>query len=340
MSPLERGLAEIRGKLKEKYGSDHDNTLSYIDPVTSETVVMTLHMIKEWSRAIVSIMIYSPRFYACYTPYAHPYDTSSMTKRPAMTNLPTLLLLTVSTGNLASNVLASRFLIHTSATGSSSSGDHMATQALGAISQVFGFLDTVTKGKGGFNFPQATPPRSTANITQPPNNAIDSPIANTPSKLARFLKYAEGKGTIGASSYLHELRMEGYGPDILHLVTQEQITALGISKGDAIRLQTLAPKWWEMEKARPHPQAPATSSNNDHEEPKSIRFEKHWFDKDGEKTGTHSIWGTGITEGVAVPGVDFKWFFYSEDFRQMVPLPPNYFPVFEADGIDVGMEEM
>nr|GAT45074.1 Tc1-mariner class transposase [Mycena chlorophos] len=78
-----------------------------------------------------------------------------------------------------------------------------------------------------------------------------SPPINTPSKLRAYLVHARDKlGVLKALDYHDALALDGYGPDILHKVDAEKLTRLGISAGDAIRLQDGAQAWWNSPEAK------------------------------------------------------------------------------------------
>jgi hypothetical protein len=69
-------------------------------------------------------------------------------------------------------------------------------------------------------------------------------IFNTPSKLTCFLKAAEKNSIPGVQSYHTTLLLKGYGPDIMHLVNNDDLAEVGISPGDAIQLKEYASRWW------------------------------------------------------------------------------------------------
>jgi hypothetical protein len=57
LSKLEFELARFRGLLEKRYANDHDSGYTYINPVSSEAIPLTPFMMKEWARAMVSILI-------------------------------------------------------------------------------------------------------------------------------------------------------------------------------------------------------------------------------------------------------------------------------------------
>ncbi|KAJ7085267.1 hypothetical protein C8R44DRAFT_651224 [Mycena epipterygia] len=78
----------------------------------------------------------------------------------------------------------------------------------------------------------------------------------TPSKLPRFLEYAgQNLGVTSAPTFESRMRIHGYGPDILHLLEDQDLMDIGINKGDVIRLKAGAQSWWngpEANKKRLH----------------------------------------------------------------------------------------
>jgi hypothetical protein len=61
--------------------------------------------------------------------------------------------------------------------------------------------------------------------------------------------------TLGITSALDfELLMcrNGFGPDILHLVDDQELTEMGMRKGDVICLEAGAQSWWNGPKAKKH----------------------------------------------------------------------------------------
>ena len=63
------------------------------------------------------------------------------------------------------------------------------------------------------------PPTTPTRPRTSSSTSIRSPTRNIPSKLTQFLKYAETNlGVENACSHEEDLRMLGFGPDILHLI--------------------------------------------------------------------------------------------------------------------------
>jgi hypothetical protein len=235
----------------------------------------------------------------------------------------------------------------------SSSGESSAILALSAINNIVGVLAGVGgsgNGHGGGKENHAPGPTSAPTPTMLPN---------TPTKLPRFLKWAKKTcGMPNIEQHLHVLASQGYGPDILDRVPDASLTALGISHGDALRLKQGAIEWWKNECSRRPSKRTASAawpdSDDDFEEPrprrsafespqgspappkdnngKDIRFEKHFINLEtGEDTGCVNAFGSGITKGDIDPTLGWKWYYYSDQLGQVVPLPDGFMPVLHGE---------
>lgn len=151
-----------------------------------------------------------------------------------------------------------------------------------------------------------------------------SPLQNTPSKLSRFLKYAE------------QFHAHGYGPDILHPVDDTALHCIGVSEGDIIHLKQNALHWWNLEsETNKHkwpdddanvpggsvqPDAPCTPPNL------RVHFEKKYSDG-----GHMRLYGPQITPGKLPLGNDFdRTYFCEAAHGWYVPLPDGYIPVLDV----------
>lgn len=181
---------------------------------------------------------------------------------------------------------------------------------------------------------------------KPSASVLDSPavIFNTPSKLERFLQAAERNGVPGVQDYRFSLEQKGYGPDILHFVSVNDLVDVSMSPGDAIRLREYASMWWAEERRRvaKRPRAlddgPPTTSTSatlpvDTTPPqKRLRFEKRF-----RNGGGMTVWGRAVVDMRAgadgdddVPS-DYTWWVYSNDLKMHIPLPPGKLPVLAYD---------
>lgn len=226
----------------------------------------------------------------------------------------------------------------------SSGNDAPAVQALGTIHSIFGVFNSLLNRENrhsqGSNT-QATPAPA-VNSNTPKTTGLDSPLANTPTKLRRFLEYAEEKGVSDVTELEQLFQARGFRPDIIEHLSKEDLAELAISRGDGIRLQKLAPKWWEMEKMRPKKRKAAEAfgenANSPHRDrpdppPVSIRFEKHWIDKETRtlSEGSASYFRSGFCPGRAHEDVDYCWWYFSQEVQASVPVPASYLPVLDGE---------
>lgn len=219
---------------------------------------------------------------------------------------------------------------------------------------MFGMVSSLLNRENGHPHGANTPatPAPAVNNTSLAGG-FDSPLANTPTKLSRFLEYAEQKGVSDVTEMEPLFKARGFGPDIIDQLSKEELAELGISRGDGIRLQKLAPKWWEMEKLQPKKRRAAEAFGDDDNSARrlrpdppttTIRFEKRWIDKETGKLleGSASYFGSGMRPGRAHDDVDYCWWFFSQDMQTTIPVPPGYLPVLTGDSandIQVGDED-
>lgn len=162
-----------------------------------------------------------------------------------------------------------------------------------------------------------------------------SPTRNTPSKLSRFLEYAEAHlGVENASSHEERLRLQGFGPDIIHLVDDAALKDVGFTPGDVIRLKQHSQRWWNSGDAKRkratndtgHTAPPAIVPSGDTTPPgKKVHFEKRYNDG-----GCYRFYGPKIIEGDFTPSADAQWFYFCRARDAMVPLPPDHIPILEG----------
>jgi hypothetical protein len=179
--------------------------------------------------------------------------------------------------------------------------------------------------------------------------AITSPVKNTPTKLTRYLRYAEEKlGINNATTHEFSLALQGYGPDILAVVEEKDLVACGLTAGDAIRLKRGAVDWWNSPEAKRPRLMPAVdefapfaneeipeSYNKDNY---SIRFEKRFH-----SGGSESVFGSEIVQGRNRKSHDFSWYYFNQVTRRTEPVPEGYIPVLDpvmypTDPFDFGNE--
>jgi len=172
-----------------------------------------------------------------------------------------------------------------------------------------------------------TPPRSTAHSEQ----AFFSlpPLIFSPSKLTNYLKHAEQNlGVRNAPVYETNLSINGYGPDILHLVETQALTDLGIPAGDAVRLKNGAQAWWSGPEARTlKRKASSIPAPDSPPDPKKYRFEKRW-----EDGGAVSYFGSAIELAEMEPEpCDYSWWYYCPLTKRMQQLPDRHVPVLAPE---------
>lgn len=232
----------------------------------------------------------------------------------------------------------------------------VVTQVLGAVSTALGTVSSLLVNRLPA-MPHQAPPILQAQTPDPASHQVEgtavhrpnSPVLNTPTKLARFLKYSEKQlGIRNVMLHKTRLEIEGYGPDILADIEDQQLTKPGISPGDVIQLKRAAPGFWEMEKVRPkHSAEEAFGDDSDDDslsgrctkkKDEGFRFEKRFKGADGTCGGAHGsacCYGLEIVPGAMNPNADYIWYYFSEEFKAFVLIPPGFVPVLDA-GKDSG----
>ena len=171
------------------------------------------------------------------------------------------------------------------------------------------------------------PPMTPTRPRMSSSTSIRSPTWNTPSKLTRFLKYAETNlGVENACSHEEDLRMLGFGPDILRLVNDGVLKDVGFTPGDVIRLKQNSQQWWNSADAKCKWNSlmpPQSTPPN-----KRVTFEKRYHGG-----GSYRLYGPKITEaeGDLPPNTDFDWHYFCKARNAMVPLPFGYVPVLDGE---------
>ena len=177
--------------------------------------------------------------------------------------------------------------------------------------------------------PGNPPLPSTPKKNQPDDHHTLKP---SPSQLGRFLTHAEKEaGVKNASRHEYTLAGEGYGPDILHLVDDKALCALGIPAGDVLRLKQAVLLWWKAEPGRAlkrrHEVLEGSPAEKLQETPpnKKMRFEKRYV-----KGGSWTLFGPTM-EGDVDPNADFTWYFYSKDLKMTLLLPRGLVPILDGE---------
>lgn len=196
-----------------------------------------------------------------------------------------------------------------------------------ALAQVASIISSVVTLARPAPHSPATPKRS-RKITAPSPGLVSA--YNTPSKLPRFLEYAENKlGVRNALSFEDSLKDEGFGPDILHRVDDETLLGIGFSRGDVIRIKDNSLKWWNSseggKRSREEHEAisgpPRTPPN------KKLRFEKRFHGG----SGAASCWGPKLVGGRKPADADYDWWFFCPARNMMTPVPEGFVPQVEGE---------
>lgn len=207
---------------------------------------------------------------------------------------------------------------------------------LQSISQILSSFASIAQTQSSRQSP-TTPTHSqdsTASLT------TLSPVTNTPSKLRRFLEYAETHlGVLNARLYERCLDEMGYAPDILHLVDDTSLKDIGIKAGDVIRLKQHSLQWLNSsaskrkhdDRAPSAPSAPSTPSAPTTPPNKKVRFEKRFHDGGSSRVYGPRIARVDDDDEVSEDPPSFDWFFFCEVRDAWVPIPPRYVPVLEHD---------
>src|SRR5712672_3393210 len=203
---------------------------------------------------------------------------------------------------------------------STPASSHGASRDLAHILQIISSVASMARVPSK---PPSTPTRRHASSFV---SVIHSPTRNTPSKLSRFLEYAETNLSVeNARLYEESLRMQGFGPDILHLVDDAALKDIGFTPGDVIRLKQNSQQWWNSADAK-RKRANDTPSPVQSTPPnKRVAFEKRYSDG-----GSYRLYGPRIVEEHFSPGADVDWFYFCRAREAMVPLPPGHKPILDS----------
>jgi hypothetical protein len=206
----------------------------------------------------------------------------------------------------------------------STSALSQGTGASGDLAHISQIISSVVSMACIPSKPPTTPRRRRASSSA---SIICSPTRNTPSKLSRFLEYAETNLSV-ENARLHEesLRMLGYGPDILHLVDDAVLKNVGFTPGDVIRLKQNSQQWWNSKDAKRKrvnevPPVQSTPPN------KRVAFEKRYHDG-----GCYRVYGPRMVEDDKfTPATDLDWYYFCKARDEWVPLPYGHAPVLDGE---------
>ncbi|KAI0041488.1 hypothetical protein FA95DRAFT_1576317 [Auriscalpium vulgare] len=184
-----------------------------------------------------------------------------------------------------------------------------------------------------------TPTRSRTSRTMLPDT---SPAPPSPSDLPLYLRFTEDKlGVQDANSYTSPLRCKRYGPDILSLIDESKLTAIGLADGDVLRLKANAADWWKdhsLKKAKRL--RTAASMPSFHVDPEPGPSNRDQDADDQEKAdntvnyklnygngGEARYWGPPMKEHDGPPG-DRKrrTTYFNEATNEWLPIPDGFTP--------------
>ncbi|KAJ7692826.1 hypothetical protein B0H16DRAFT_1398800 [Mycena metata] len=297
LSELERELARLRGILEKKYQNDHDAGFTYIDPDTGEAHPLTPQMMKVWCRSM--------------------YDGEATASKPPKFKADF---------NPANRQIA----LHPARISAGVNMPQAPAAGLSDIAHLAGILTTLVGPLGARTINQQPPPPQT-----PPKQIQDSVAIPTPSKLPRFLEYAsKNLGIPSAPTLESPMRRNAFGPDILHLIDDEELINMGIRKGDAIRLKAGAQSWWNGPEARKR-----ANSETDHQgsgsgskrirspAPATPPSQKVAFERRYNDGGAERFWGPRIIAGEGEKNVYYR----CPLRKEFVPVPLGYRATQESE---------
>ncbi|KAJ6595492.1 hypothetical protein DFH09DRAFT_1072470 [Mycena vulgaris] len=195
--------------------------------------------------------------------------------------------------------------------------------------------------------PTVTKPSKFIAVFDPANRQV----VLHPARIAAGVNKLKGAGTEnnGVVEVIgHLATMNGYGPDIMHLVDNQDLVELGMSKGDVIRLKAGSQLWWNGPTAKrkqsqesitylmsgssgtitpfpPFGDAPTTPPS------KKVAFERRYDDGGAERFHGPTI----------VPGDDMGEVWYRCPVHNTWgPVPLGYRSVVEEEGLASDEEEL
>ncbi|KAH7903827.1 hypothetical protein BJ138DRAFT_1189019, partial [Hygrophoropsis aurantiaca] len=216
-SDLERGITRFRKLIIKKWGNEHDNSITYVHPA-GVNIPCTPLMIRDWA-----IALYEGTATLTHAPNIESFDPA---KREVALHPSRKAHMPVS-----------------SSTAVISPAPTSANTDITALTSML--LLQTAQGLARDRFSSTPPvvpetPKSSSSMTAPASPAIP-----TPTKLSRFLQYAEKTlGVRNARLFEASLRDLGAGPDVIPLMADADLARAGLNPGDIIRLKTGSPVWW------------------------------------------------------------------------------------------------
>ncbi|KAF8957940.1 hypothetical protein BDZ97DRAFT_1628693, partial [Flammula alnicola] len=291
---IDRELARCRGKLEKKYANPNDGGYTYVAN-DGERIPLTPALMSQWARAM-----YDNEATILHPPNSVSFDRQtrarSLFKKPA------------------------------------ASSDHGSSDGGPVLQAVSSILHDVRLMYGGDHRAEHSDHAQVRSASAPAAiiETKSSPVKNTPTKLRRYLEYAENE--LGLDSVLifeHSLAKEGYGPDILPYVPDEKLVLCGLSHGDAMRLKRGASGWWNGPEAK-RPKVMEDLVDKELEvEKRKIRFEKRFTDG-----GCASVFGPGIMTGRNWREDEFVWWYFNDVTKKLEKVPDGYIPEIDQEYLD------
>lgn len=158
----------------------------------------------------------------------------------------------------------------------------------------------------------------------------DSPPKNSPTKLPRFLQYAEEKeGIQNATMYEFALAEKGFGPDVImmnDIDIKTDLMSCGINAGDALCLKRAAQVWWTSPDAKRTRRSSTPERPTDIDDRPRIRFEKRYTDG-----GSVSVFGPGIIPGKNYQAKEYVWWFFNAHSKTLEKVPDGFVPDIDSE---------
>ena len=269
--------------------TDHDGGYTYIDAITGDSMPLMPFMIKEWACMMVSAL-YILSIIASL--HGLQYDRITSSSNPPLTQ-------TFDPINRRSSVTPHH---HSASATTMCHVPLLEESALTSVSQIL-FSFTSIAQMQSFHPSLPTTPIHSQDLL----STAHSLITNMPSKLHRFLLYAETHLSVpNVRLYEQCLDEMRYAPDILHLIDDFSLRDIGIKPGDVIHLKQNLLQWLnsfglKCKQGDQAPSAPSTPPS------KQICFEKQFHNG-----GASWVYGWQIVEakGDVLVDLSFNWSYF------------------------------
>jgi hypothetical protein len=298
--------------LEKEYANPADSGYTYVGP-NGEKLPLTPAMLNEWSRAMVG-----PVFFSClHAVFDNSLQTDGEVSRFNPPNTTAF-----------DPQMRRRSLFQRPPNSTAASTSSEITAPLAQASELLREVRKLFGPASGSRHMSSDAPASPTPLQQIPA----SPPTNTPSKLQRYLEYAEKHlGVNEATLYENRLAQESFGPDIFPLISEQLLVNCGLTMGDAVRLKRGASTWWTSPEAKrsklfhePSPQ------NNLVETIYDIRFEKRFVEG-----GSMSVFGSGLVPGKNIHHREFTWYYYNRETKTVEIVPKGFIPIIDPEYLDI-----